>query len=179
MKAPVRALLLIACLQALPLALPSQRLDPMGRAHAQAPSRDQTGSPEVERRLRVLSDELRCMVCQNQTLADSNADLAIDLRNQVRDLVSRGMNDDEVKRWLVDRYGDFVLYRPPVQGNTWLLWFGPFGLLVAGGAIWAWVSRQGRRRAALGSAVTASGDAPPGMSGAAVKVSDARRLLDD
>ncbi|PWT76695.1 MAG: cytochrome c-type biogenesis protein CcmH [Proteobacteria bacterium] len=86
--------------------------------------------PVIERRLMELSAELRCLVCQNQSLADSHADLAVDLRNQIRNQMRAGRSDAEVKSWLTERYGDFVLYRPPVKSNTWLLWFGPFVLLV-------------------------------------------------
>ena len=95
-------------------------------------------------RLRTLSEELRCLVCQNQTLADSHADLAVDLRNQVQELIAAGKSNDQIKQYLVERYGDFVLYRPPVQGNTLLLWGGPFALLAGGGLIWAIVQRRSR-----------------------------------
>lgn len=88
--------------------------------------------PELEKRVMELSDELRCLVCQNQTLADSNAELAIDLKNQVREKLASGMSNQDVIDYMVERYGEFVLYRPPVKGATWLLWFGPF-LLLAGG----------------------------------------------
>ena len=88
--------------------------------------------PELEKRVMDLSHELRCLVCQNQTIADSNAELAIDLRNQVREKLAAGMSDQDVIDFMVERYGDFVLYRPPVKGATWLLWFGPFALLVVG-----------------------------------------------
>lgn len=89
-------------------------------------------NPELEKRVMALSQELRCLVCQNQTLADSHAELAIDLKNQVREKLEQGMSDKEVVDYMVQRYGDFVLYRPPVKGSTWLLWFGPFLLLVGG-----------------------------------------------
>lgn len=95
-------------------------------------------------RLKVLSEELRCLVCQNQTLADSNAELAIDLRNQVHEMLAAGKSNAEIKRYMVERYGDFVLYRPPVQGNTAVLWGGPFALLAAGGLIWGLVQRRSR-----------------------------------
>lgn len=88
--------------------------------------------PVLEKRVMALSEELRCLVCQNQTLADSNADLAIDLRNQVREKLAAGMSDRDVTEFMVERYGEFVLYRPPVKGTTWLLWFGPFLLLLGG-----------------------------------------------
>lgn len=91
-----------------------------------------SADPALEKRVMALSDELRCLVCQNQTLADSNAELAIDLRNQVREKLAAGMSDDDVTQFMVERYGEFVLYRPPVKGATWLLWFGPFLLLLGG-----------------------------------------------
>jgi cytochrome c-type biogenesis protein CcmH len=86
----------------------------------------------VERRAQALEKELRCLVCQNQTLAESNAPLALDLRNQVRAQMARGKSDAEVIDWLVARYGDFVLYRPPLKATTILLWAGPFIFLVGG-----------------------------------------------
>ena len=86
----------------------------------------------LEKRLTTLSAELRCLVCQNQSLADSHAELAIDLKNQVRDMMLAGRTDTEIKAYLTDRYGDFVLYRPPVKSTTWLLWAGPVVLLVLG-----------------------------------------------
>lgn len=91
-----------------------------------------SADPALEKRVMALSEELRCLVCQNQTLADSNAELAIDLRNQVREKLAAGMSDRDVTQFMVERYGDFVLYRPPVNGATWLLWFGPFVLLLGG-----------------------------------------------
>lgn len=89
-------------------------------------------NPALEKRVMALSEELRCLVCQNQTLADSHAELAIDLKNQVREKLAQGLSDKDVVDYMVQRYGDFVLYRPPVKRSTWLLWFGPF-LLLAGG----------------------------------------------
>jgi cytochrome c-type biogenesis protein CcmH len=86
----------------------------------------------LEKRVMALSSELRCLVCQNQTIADSQADLAVDLRQQVREKLRQGMSEREVAAFLVQRYGDFVLYRPPVKPVTWLLWCGPL-LLLAGG----------------------------------------------
>lgn len=88
--------------------------------------------PVLEDRVMALSGELRCLVCQNQTLADSHAELAIDLKNQVREKLASGMTDKQVVDYMVERYGDFVLYRPPVKSTTWLLWFGPFLLLAVG-----------------------------------------------
>ena len=89
-------------------------------------------NPELEKRVQAISEELRCLVCQNQTIADSHADLAIDLKNQVRDMLAQGKSNKEVTDYMVQRYGDFVLYRPPVKSTTWLLWFGPFLLMIGG-----------------------------------------------
>jgi cytochrome c-type biogenesis protein CcmH len=94
--------------------------------------------PVLEQRVHAITEELRCLVCQNQTIADSHADLAIDLKNQVREKLKQGMSDKEILDYMVQRYGDFVLYRPPVKGTTWLLWFGPFLLLIGGLAFLAW-----------------------------------------
>jgi len=87
-----------------------------------------------ETRFHQLTSELRCVMCQNQSLADSNAQIAHDLRREVLDLMNQGKSDAEIKRFLVERYGEFVLYKPEVQRDTWLLWFGP-GLLLLAGAI--------------------------------------------
>jgi cytochrome c-type biogenesis protein CcmH len=89
-------------------------------------------NPQVEARLKTLAVELRCLVCQNQTLADSNAPLAEDLRREVREMITKNMSDREIIDFLVQRYGDFVLYRPPWKATTTLLWLGPFLLLIAG-----------------------------------------------
>jgi len=99
--------------------------------------------PVLEKRVMALAEELRCLVCQNQTLADSNAPLAEDLRNQVREKMRAGKSDREVVDFLVERYGDFVLYRPPLKATTLLLWFGPFLLLALGFAV---LLRRVRRR---------------------------------
>ncbi len=86
----------------------------------------------VEKRLIEISEELRCLVCQNETIAASQADLAQDLRREIRTLIGEGKTDKEILDFMVVRYGDFVLYRPPVKPTTWLLWGGPFLLLAAG-----------------------------------------------
>ena len=91
--------------------------------------------PVLEARVTRLAEELRCLVCQNQTIADSQAGLAVDLRNQIREQLKQGISDQQVLDYMVQRYGDFVLYRPPVKTTTWLLWFGPFLLLAGGAAI--------------------------------------------
>lgn len=88
---------------------------------------------EIEDRLKVLSTELRCLVCQNSTLADSDAELAQDLRNEIRTLMHEGKTDEEVVDYLVARYGDFIRFRPPVNSSTAFLWFGPFIMLIIGG----------------------------------------------
>jgi cytochrome c-type biogenesis protein CcmH len=88
-----------------------------------------------EVRFQSLTRELRCLVCQNENLADSNADLARDLRHEVFDLMQQGKSDDEIKQYLVDRYSDFVLYDPPVKSSTLLLWFGPLAILLAGAVV--------------------------------------------
>ncbi|MFP5406986.1 MAG: cytochrome c-type biogenesis protein, partial [Gammaproteobacteria bacterium] len=114
-------------------------------APARAQAGPQTGIDTMDPRLtdpadveryRHLAHELRCMVCQNQTLADSEASLAVDLRHQVEAMIVEGKSDDQIKEYLVDRYGEFVLFRPPVQRSTWVLWFGPFGLLGIGAVVW-------------------------------------------
>jgi cytochrome c-type biogenesis protein CcmH len=104
--------------------------------------------PVLEKRTRALAEELRCLVCQNQTIADSNADLAVDLRNQIREKLKAGMSEKQVKDYMVQRYGDFVLYRPPVKATTVLLWFGPFALLLAGAAVLFGTLARRRKNAA-------------------------------
>ncbi len=102
--------------------------------------------PVLEARARALSKELRCPVCQNQSLDDSDADIAKDLRRLVRERLVAGDTDQEVKAFLVARYGDYVLLDPPVKQETWILWFGPIAIVGIGGiAVWR-VLRRGRRR---------------------------------
>jgi cytochrome c-type biogenesis protein CcmH len=101
-------------------------------AWAEPPAAEGPASPELEARVTRLAEELRCLVCQNQSLADSHAPLAVDLKNQVRAQLTQGRSEAEVRDYLVRRYGEFVLYRPPVQFNTWPLWFAPLGLVLAG-----------------------------------------------
>jgi cytochrome c-type biogenesis protein CcmH len=88
--------------------------------------------PAVEARLVHISEELRCLVCQNESLAGSRADLALDLKREIRTMIKAGKSDQEIRDFLVNRYGDFVLYRPPVKPTTWLLWGGPFVLMIGG-----------------------------------------------
>jgi cytochrome c-type biogenesis protein CcmH len=110
--------------------------------------------PALEQRVMTLASELRCLVCQNQTIADSNAPLAEDLRNQVREKMRQGSSNSEIIDYMVARYGDFVLYRPPLKLTTVLLWFGPLLLLAAGFAIL--LRRVLRRRPAQEFEMTAS-----------------------
>jgi cytochrome c-type biogenesis protein CcmH len=102
----------------------------------------------LDLRLKKLETELRCLVCQNQTIADSNADLAGDLRREVRDLALAGKTDAQIREYLVARYGDFVLYDPPLKWTTTLLWIGPFAMLVAGAGLWLTLLRRRVRTAA-------------------------------
>lgn len=110
--------------------------------------------PALEQRVMTLASELRCLVCQNQTIADSNAPLAEDLRNQVREKMRQGSSDSEILAYMVARYGDFVLYRPPFKLTTVLLWFGPLLLLAGGFAVL--LRRVLRRRPAQDLEMTAS-----------------------
>ena len=116
-----RALLIGACLALglfVPVLLSAQEARPVAE------------DPALEKKVITLSNELRCLVCQNQTIADSNAELAVDLRNQVRKQLSEGKSDREILDYMVQRYGEFVLYRPPLSYKTILLWGGPFALLL-------------------------------------------------
>ena len=133
----------------------------------------QQSAPDIafEARLKRLEADLRCLVCQNQTLADSNAPLAEDLRREVRTLALSGKSDAEIRTFLVARYGDFVLYDPPVKESTWLLWFGPFLLLGGGVVAWLAIVRRRRRQDA-----SADAGAPATSADAAAR---ARALLDE
>jgi cytochrome c-type biogenesis protein CcmH len=88
--------------------------------------------PVIEQRLIVISEEMRCLVCQNESLAGSRSDLANDLRKEIRILIKEGKTDAQIRSFMVERYGDFVLYRPPIKPTTWLLWIGPFVILLGG-----------------------------------------------
>src|SRR5687767_5298494 len=98
----------------------------------------------MDKRVSALANELRCLVCQNQTLADSNAPLAVDLRNQIREQLGAGKSEQDVLDFMVARYGDFVLYRPPLKLTTVALWLGPFVFLALG--LWLLLRRLARRR---------------------------------
>lgn len=105
-------------------------------------------SPVEEQRFHDLVAELRCVMCQNQSLAESNAQIAVDLRREVLELMRQGKDNREIKQFLVARYGEFVLYRPQVESKTWLLWFGPALVLLAGGLVVAGAVRKRRQPAA-------------------------------
>lgn len=128
--------------------------------------------PALDARLKKLEEELRCLVCQNQSLADSTAPLAEDLRREVRQLAATGKNDGQIKEFLVARYGDFVLYNPPVKGTTWLLWFGPFALLIGAAGAWLMVLRKRSRQ-------RGGDDDGPRDKPAVDGVEKARELLDN
>jgi cytochrome c-type biogenesis protein CcmH len=102
--------------------------------------------PVFERRVRAITEELRCLVCQNQTVADSTAPLAVDLANQVRSQLQAGRTPEQIRTYMTDRYGDFVLYKPPLKTSTVLLWWGPVALLLLGG--WVLWRTLAQRRAA-------------------------------
>ena len=105
--------------------------------------------PALEERVTALATELRCLVCQNQTLADSNAPLAVDLRNQIRERMREGASERDIVAFMVERYGDFVLYRPPWKATTVLLWLGPLLLMLGGlAALYFRLSRRRREDAA-------------------------------
>ena len=125
---------------------------------AAATKMDMAADAAFDVRLKKLESELRCLVCQNQTLADSNAMLAEDLRREVRDLALSGKSDAEIRAYLVARYGDFVLYDPPLKRTTWLLWIGPFALLAGGAALW-WTILRRREDAAKAMPPPADPDA--------------------
>lgn|SRR5690625_4877606 len=105
---------------------------------------DDFESPQEQARYRALGEQLRCLVCQGQSIADSNADLAKDLKREVRRLMLEGRSDDEILDYMVARYGDFVLFKPPVKISTYLLWYGPFVLLLLGLLSWFLLSRNRR-----------------------------------
>lgn len=115
-----------------------------GNAHALDPIA--YSSPAEEMRFKDLAAELRCVMCQNQSIADSNAPIAHDLRMEVLRLMREGRSDAEIKQYLVERYSDFVLYEPPMRGGNWLLWVGPFALLLFGGMAVAAVIRKKQKQ---------------------------------
>jgi cytochrome c-type biogenesis protein CcmH len=125
---------------------------------AHAIDAERLDDPALQQRYERLTHELRCLVCQNETIADSNATLAADLRREVRQMMEAGKSDVEIRTFLTERYGDFVLYRPPVTPRTWLLWAAPALLLLAGALVAIVVIR---RRARVGRADPAALDEEP------------------
>ncbi len=118
-----------------------------GAAHAQAIEPMPFANHAQELRFQHLTQQLRCPMCQNETLADSNAPIARDLRNQIFQMMQHGSSDDEIKHYLVARYSNFVLYDPPLTAGTWLLWFGPLLILFGGaGAVLAAIRKRNRNR---------------------------------
>ena len=102
--------------------------------------------PVANKRAVQLAEQLRCLVCQNQSLADSSAELAVDLRRQIREQIAQGRSNEEIVDFMVSRYGDFVLYRPPLKASTWLLWFGPPLVLLMGFVVLIRYLRDRRKR---------------------------------
>ncbi|OGA25432.1 MAG: cytochrome C biogenesis protein [Betaproteobacteria bacterium RIFCSPLOWO2_02_FULL_67_19] len=133
------------------LCLLAALLLPLGLQAREAPP--VAADEKVEQRLIKIAEELRCLVCQNESLAASRADLALDLKREVREMIRAGKSDAEIRDFMVKRYGDFVLYRPPLKESTLLLWLGPFALLAAGFAALALFVR--RRRAAKATILSA------------------------
>lgn len=109
----------------------------------------QLADPEQQKTYETLTAELRCLVCQNQNIADSHAELAGDLRRQVYEMLQQGKSKDDIVQFMTDRYGDFVLYNPPLKAKTGLLWLGPLGLLLAGLAMIALVLRRKKNAAKI------------------------------
>ncbi len=160
--ADARRLLAVALL-ALSTALPLQAADTPASAPAasaasaaaseatvafQQPAAHLTAAdPALEARMLAITGELRCLVCQNQTIADSHADLAVDLRQEVREMLQKGMTPDQIRKYMTDRYGDFVLYRPPLKATTAVLWLAPAVLLAVALLALALVIRRRARLA--------------------------------
>jgi cytochrome c-type biogenesis protein CcmH len=129
----MRRLLAVFVLGLLPLAVHAGEAKPLAK------------DPAVEKRMVALAQNLRCLVCQNESLAASQADLAKDLREEVREMIKKGMTDKQITDYLVARYGDFVLYDPPMKKSTVLLWYGPFALLLVGIGVLFYQLRKRRR----------------------------------
>jgi cytochrome c-type biogenesis protein CcmH len=132
-------------------------------------ARDMAKDPVIEKRMVGLAENLRCLVCQNESLASSHAELAEDLRREVRELMQKGMTDQEIKDYLVARYGDFVLYEPPVKSITLMLWLGPFVLLLAGMGVLVFQVRNRRK------SLTESTLSPEAQTRAAALLNDDKR----
>ena len=109
----------------------------------------QLANPEQQKTYEIIISELRCLVCQNQTIADSNAELAADLRRQVFEMLQQGKSKNEITQFMTDRYGDFVLYNPPLKTKTALLWLGPIAFLLTGFAMIFWFIRRKKQAAII------------------------------
>ena len=120
----------------------------LGAATAAKEALPEAADPALEARMTRITAELRCLVCQNQTIADSNAGLAVDLRRETREMLRQGKSDQEIIAYMTARYGDFVLYRPPLKSTTALLWFGPAAMLALGAAGLVLVLRRRTRLSA-------------------------------
>lgn len=118
----------------------------LGVAHARE-AQPLADNPAQEAQMMRIAAELRCLVCQNQTVADSHSGLATDLRQHIRELLAQGKSEQDIKDYMTQRYGEFILYRPPVSPSTWLLWFGPAALGLAGVGVLAWVLIRRQRMA--------------------------------
>jgi len=139
---------------------------PAGAALAQGTAAPAAADPALEARVMLIAEELRCLVCQNETIAASHAELALDLRQQIRQQLQQGRTPTQILEFMAERYGDFVLYRPPLKAQTLLLWLGPFALLLlAGWALW----RQLR--------ASKPGDVAPAPALSAAEFERAQRLL--
>ena len=105
------------------------------------------GDPVVEARVKTLSEELRCLTCMGQSIADSQSGFSEDMKREIRGMITQGKSDAQIMEFMVQRYGDFVLYRPPVKNTTWLLWFGPFVLFVL--ALWMLIAKLKKRSSSV------------------------------
>jgi cytochrome c-type biogenesis protein CcmH len=148
----IYAVLLLVTWQALGMAVQAQPTPPAPPVPQAQPLAE---DPVLEARLVDIAHELRCLVCQNETIAASHADLAVDLRNQIRQQLREGRSDEQIRAYMVERYGDFVLYRPPLKATTVLLWVGPF-LLLGLGALVGWRVISTRTRSARPQPLTAA-----------------------
>ncbi len=138
---------------------------------AQAIDSRQFANPEQQEAYETLTSELRCLVCQNPTIADSNAELAADLRRQVQEMLEQGKSREQIVQFMTDRYGDFVLYKPPFKAKTSLLWLGPMAFLVVGLVAVFLVIHQRRSRSSLGDNSAEATQAE--------KLAKIRRILDE
>jgi len=138
----------------------------------------QAGDPALEARVKAIASELRCLVCQNQTVADSDAPVAQDMRREVRELLAQGKSETEVKRHMTERFGDFVLYRPPFKAETLILWLGPFAVLAMAAVMLIRRLRAQGAKAAETAATPQSEVAAASSSDDAERRARARRLLE-